>query len=268
MGGTRDIIQFRKTIVPGGDGRSLVVEDKTKAALRELKQKGQLRTAHQANQVPNPVRNKPGEDLNATTNEGTPGTEEPSTKRTKANTPPEEVDSSKSTPPAGNVSEKLDEKVQKPASSTSNSSESTTSDVQPTKLDQRLTRNTSDLPSGPVNEAMIDSIRKKQAHEWQRVQGRRSGKKRTSATQAQKDKKEQAAAQAALLASERKKKLDAKAAAEKKKQQQAKASGQGNQNRQGQGRNQRPGFQSPPGGTTSGQAAGSQSSGKDEAKQT
>ena len=271
IGGTRDLIHFGKTIVPSGDGRSLIVEDKTKAALRELKQEGQLRTAHPANQVPEPVQNKPDEDLNATTKEGTPGTEEPSTKRTKANTPQEEVDSSKSTPPASNVSEKLEEQVQKPASSTSNSSESTTSDVQPTNLDQRLTRKTSQLPAGPVNEDMINNIQKKQADEWQRVQGRRSGKKKTSVTQARKEKKQQAAVQAALLASERKKKLDAKAAsAEKKKQQQVKASGQGNTNRQGQGqgRNQRPGFQSPPGGSTSGQAAGNRSSGKGGAKQT
>ena len=102
----------------------------------------------------------------------TPGTEPPDNKHARAN------DQIPNTDP-----DSVSENVQKPASLNSNTSEE--SEVQPTRLDPRMTHQTGGVPPGPLNEDMIGEMNE----QWQTATNKKRNAKRT-ATQATKARRE------------------------------------------------------------------------------
>ena len=238
------------------DGQSVNIASKEEAIKQAIQTQGQLRTAHPANQLQEHAQGQSDADLNATTDESTLGTNAPPDKRTKGNTPPDDDALGQQIPTPGDESTKLEEQVQKPESSKSNSSNdnSDVSGLNPVELDsQRLTRTKSTLPSGALNEDMIQDMQKAG---WNQV---KSGRKK-SATAIKKAKKEERQALAAAEAAR-------KTAEKKKKQQKAGNSKALAEKKQGQrpGANQRPNFHSPP-GNNRGQAAGNRSHGNKQGK--
>ena len=90
QGGTRDVVHFQDRIMASEDGQSVIVASKEDAIKQAIRTQGQLRTAHPANQLQEHAQGQSDADLNAPTDESTPGTNAPPDKRTKRNTPPDD----------------------------------------------------------------------------------------------------------------------------------------------------------------------------------